>query len=130
MIIDITNNILTDIKMQLPEVNVITSFQSSVSKFPTILVEEIDNSHHTQSKDSGGFQHSNIGISIEIYTNGSRRMSNAKDIRNRVDVILVDKYGMTRSTPTVIPNFLDDAIYRYKIIYSGVISKNKTIYGR
>lgn len=128
MIIDITNELFTDIKNELVGMNVLSSYQSTVSKFPTIIIEEIDNSHYRNSKDSSGFQHSNIAYSIEIYTTGTRRMTEAKKIRNRIDNVISGKYGLTRGTPIVVPNYLDGNIYRYKLTYSGLIDKTKTIY--
>ena len=128
MIIDITNELFTDIKNELVGMNGLSSYQSTVSKFPTIIIEEIDNSHYRNSKDSSGFQHSNIAYSIEIYTTGNGRMTEAKKIRNRIDNVISGKYGLARGKPTVVPNYLDNSIYRYKLTYSGLIDKTKTIY--
>lgn len=128
MIVDITNQILTDIKNKLQDITVLGSYQSNVSKFPLVTIEEFDNSAYLDSKDSGGFHHSNVSFVVEIYTNGQRKMSDAKKIRNDIDEVMSGEYGMVRGTPTIIPNYLDNSIYRYKMIYSGVIDKNKTIY--
>lgn len=126
--IDITNEILTELKLNLKNVNVLTSFQSTVSKFPTIIFEELDNSNYLPTKDTGGFQHSSIAYSVEIYTRGSKRMSDAKKIRDNVDDIISSKYGLTRGRPMIVPNYLDDTIYRYRLTYTGLIDKTKTIY--
>lgn len=128
MIVDITNELLTDIKNELVGIDVYTSFQSKISKFPTVIVEEIDNSSYLPTKDSNGFQHSGIAFSIDIYTRGNSRVSDAKKIRNRIDSVISNKYGMTRGTPVVAPNYLDDTIYRYRMTYRGLIDKRKTIY--
>lgn len=128
MIVDITNQVLTEIREKLNNITVLSSYQSTVNEFPVVIVEESDNSSYLGSKDSSGFNHSNIGFSVEIYTKGSRRMSEAKDIRNKVDEIMSGEYNMSRDTPTVIPNYLDNSIYRYKLNYTGVIGKDKKIY--
>lgn len=125
MIVDIVNEIYTNIKISLPDVNVLSSFQPTVAKFPTVVIEEVDNSVHISSKDSGGFKYSNIAITVEIYTTGSAKMSDNKRIRNKVDEIMSDNYGMTRGQPVVIPNYLDNRIYRYKMSYTCIID-NKT----
>ena len=128
MIVDITNEILSNLKNELVGVEVLSYYQNTTSSFPTVVIEEIDNSAHTQSKDSGGFKHSNLAFSIEIYTTGSKRMSQAKQLRNEIDAIMSEQYGMTRGQPIVIPNYLDNSVHRYKLTYTGVIDKNKKIY--
>ncbi len=130
MIVDITNEVLTDIKtaLRVIDVVVLSSYQPKVVKFPVVIVEELDNSAVIETKDSSGFQHSNIAFSIEIYTDGSKKMSKAKDIRDEVDVIMSGEYGMTRGRPMILPNYLDNTVYRYKLRYTGTIGKNKTIY--
>lgn len=128
MIVDITNEVLTDIKRALVDVTVLSSYPFKVAKFPIAIVTEEDNSALLETKDSAGFQHSNIAFSIEIYTDGNKKMSLAKEIRNKVDNIMSGEYGMTRSRPQVIPNYLDDSIYRYKLTYTGIIDKEKKIY--
>ena len=128
MIIDITNEILTDIMRELPDVTVLTSYQPTTPKFPTVIVEEASNSDNTRTKDSGGVQHNDISFIIDIYTIGTTRMSDAKKIRNTINSVISGNYGMSRGKSSSIPNFLDDSIYRYRLTYSGTISKSKTIY--
>jgi len=130
MIVDITNELFTRLKTELTNVTVLPSYQPTTPNFPTVIFEESDNSAHISSKDSSGFTHSNVSYSVEIYTIGTKKMTDAKKIRNDIDAILSDDYGLARGTPAVLPNYLDESIYRYKIIYTGVISENKTIYGR
>lgn len=128
MIVDITNEVLTDIKAKLNNVTVLSSYQSNISKFPVVVVEELDNSAYLDTKDSAGFQHSNIAFTIEIYTKGNQKMTDAKKIRNDIDEVMSEEYGMTRGRPVTIPNYLDNSIYRYKLTYTGKIDRNKTIY--
>lgn len=128
MIVDITNEIYTKLKTELTGVEVLSTYQSTTPKFPTVIFEEIDNSANIGTKDSAGFQHSNIAYSIEIYTNGDTRMSKAKELRNKIDGIMSEYYGMTRGRPIVVPNYLDNTIYRYRLTYTGVIDKRKIIY--
>lgn len=128
MIVDITNEILTDIRNELEGITVLSSFQPVAPKFPTVIIEEIDNSADITTKDSSGFTHSNIGFSVEIYTNGNSRMTRAKELRNRIDAIISRKYGLTRNVSEPIPNYLDASIYRYRMLYTGKINENKKIY--
>lgn len=128
MIVDIGNELLTKIKTEVSPVRVLTSYQGTVPSFPTILFEEDDNSAMISTKDSAGFQHSNIAYTIEIYTEGDAKVTEAKRLRNKIDKIMSEDYGMTRGRPMVIPNYLDNTIYRYKLRYTGTIDKNKKIY--
>lgn len=128
MMIDITNEILTKLKSELDGVSVLSTYQSTTNNFPTVTIEEVDNSVYTPSKDSAGYQHSNLAFMIEIYTNGSRRMSDAKLLRSKIDNIMSKDYGMARGRPIVIPNYLDSSVYRYRLTYTGLIDKNKKIY--
>lgn len=116
------------IRLELEDVNVLSSYQPSTARFPTVIVEELDNSAFINTKDSSGFQHSSIAFSVEIYTTGNGRMSEAKSIRNKIDKVMSGDYGMTRGVPQILPNYLDDSIYRYRLTYTGLIDGNKTIY--
>ena len=128
MIIDITNEILTDLKDELTGVTLLTSYAPTTPKFPTVTVEEMSNSDNMRTKDSGGVQHNDISFIIDIYTTGNKKMSEAKDIRNKINTIISGKYGLARGKSSPIPNYLDASIYRYRLTYTGTISKNKTIY--
>lgn len=130
MVVDITNEILTKIKLLLPNANVLTSYPDNptVTDFPFIIVEETDNSDHIGTRDSAGFHHSNIAFRIEIYTKGSRKMSEAKILRGQINSILSDELGLARGTPMVVPNFLDNTVYKYVLNYFGRIDKDKIIY--
>ena len=126
--IDITNEIYNKLKIDLPSVNIQTSYPIETPKFPLVTFEEIDNSTYRATKDTSGFNHSSIGFEVNIYTTGTSKMSSAKTIRNQIDSILSGFYGMPRTTSRPVPNFLDGNIYRYTMRYSGLIDKTKTIY--
>ncbi len=129
--VDITNELLTEIKEELTDCHVISSYQPTTPKFPTITVESSDNSTHSGTRTSSGFTHSNIAFKITIYTKGSSKQTDAKMIASDIDVIMCGKYGFNRGVPSQIPNYLDNEVYRYLLNYYGVINDNtKTIYGR
>ena len=130
MIVDITNEILTDLKTTITDAKVLSSYQPTTTSFPVIVCEETDNVSDDNTKDSSGFTHCKITLSVEIYTNGPNRMSNAKTLRGAVDSILSDKYGLSRISQRPIPNFNDSDIYRYQISYVGSVDKNKKIFRR
>lgn len=130
MIVDITNEILTDLKNTITDAKVISSYQPTSTVFPVIVCEETDNVSDETTKDSSGFTHCKITLSIEIYTNGPNRMSKAKALRSSVDAIVSDKYGLSRISQQPVPNFNDSDIYRYQISYVGSVDKNKKIFRR
>lgn len=128
--IDIENQIIHKLSLELENVNVISSYQSNVVDFPTVTVEEIDNSTHTNTVDSSGETHSNISIRIEIYTNGDLRKIESKRIRKEINNIMGNEFGFNRNSPTVVPNYLDESIYRYVLNYNGIVNYNEKIYRR
>lgn len=128
MIVDITNILLTDIINTLDNIKVISGYQSKVSTFPTVSFAEIQNDANLRTKDSDGFHHSNVSYRVEIYTKGNRQVSQSKEIRDKIDSVLSDKYGLTRLGSSQVPNYLDDSIYRYVVNYNGTIDKNREIY--
>ncbi len=130
MIIDVTNEILTAIRNELSDVTVLSSYQVTDNSFPVVVVEEIDNSDNVSTRDSAGGFHCAVSIRVEIYTNGPNRMSEAKMLRNTIDSVVSDSYGMTRVSQESVPNFSDTSIFRYQIVYSCLVSKYKTIFRR
>lgn len=128
--IDLTNMIITKLRQRLDITNVLSGYQPVVPSFPCITVEEQSNNVYRLTRDSSGNNHHEISYFIDIYTNGNGRISKAKSLRGQVDSIIEDEFGLIRVSANVIPNYIDTNIYRYRLVYSGVISNDKTIYGR
>ena len=128
MIIDVTNEVLTRLKTELTGIDVVTSYPNYSPDFPIVTLTESSNITDRGTIDSSGQTHSYISLEVEIYTIGSRRMSKAKEIRTQIDTVLSGEYRMIRTFSNAIPNFLDTNVYRYKLIYSFRIDKEKTIY--
>ena len=128
MIIDISNELLTDLKLALPNVTVLSAFQDVLVSFPTVIVTETDNTDDGPTKDSGGVRYNNISYEVEIYTRGSTRVSQGKKIRGVVNDVISTKYGMLRNSSRAVPNFLDESIHRFQLRYSGKINQQKVIY--
>lgn len=131
MIVDITNEVLTKVKTDLatsfPALKVTDGYQESVS-FPLVTIRESTNIVMDGTKDSAGEHYSQCSLEINIFTTGTKKVSDAKKIRNAVDGILGDYYGMTRNDSLEVPNYLDTNVYRYLMRYSFVVSENKQIY--
>lgn len=130
MIVDITNEILTEVKNALVGINVLAPYPELVIEPPTVTIEEKLNNTYIPTIDSSGQNHSQITIEINIFTNGSTRINDAKAIRNDIDAIVSDDFGLTRMFSDTIPNFADKSIYRYIMRYDCVVDKNKKIYRR
>lgn len=128
MIVDITNNIITRLDTDLTA-TVLNAMPSTTPSFPCVVVEEISNPEDMETVDSSGAKYSNVVMQIDIFTNSSKRVSDAKDLRNSIDSILSDEYGMSRDFAGRTPN-LDDSIYRYTLRYSALIDSNLKIYRR
>lgn len=130
MIIDITNEVLTKIKTTLTGVTILTSYPSTVPIFPCVVIEESSNIINAVTVDSSGETHNDITFEINIFSNAPSKVTEAKLIRNQIDAIMSEFYGMDRDYSGSIPNFMDGDVYRYTLRYSFTISTNKTIYRR
>lgn len=130
MIVDITSEIITRLKTELAPIKIMDSTPNTNASFPCVVVQELNNNSYQQTKDSIGHHHSNVTIEINIFTNSEVRMSEAKIIRGKIDVILSDEYGMSRDYSNPIPNYSDESIYRYVLRYNAIVDKNRKIYGR
>ena len=128
IIIDITNEIITRLKNDLSSVAILNSYQNTTAKFPTIVVEEVNNKVMSSTRDSSGFNHSIVSLRINIFTTGNKKVSDSKSLRNTIDDMLSGEYGMYRVNAQQVTNYLDDDIYRYVIDYNFTIDKNKVIW--
>lgn len=130
MIVDITNEIITKLKLELPTVKVLASYPITVPTFPCAIVEEQSNIVYDATIDSSGQQHSDVTLEINIFSNAKNKTTEVKEIRNNIDVIMTEVYGMYRGFASPTPNYLDENVYRYTLRYNGIVDKNKTIFRR
>lgn len=130
MIIDITNELLTDIKTVLNGIKVLSAYPKTTPTFPCVIIEEMQNEDYQITRDSSGQTHCQIGFEINIFSNSERAMTEVKSIRSLIDGVAVGEYGLVRTFARQVPNYLDENIYRYLLRYNGVINENKTIYRR
>lgn len=129
MIVDITSEIITDLMTEMPTMNIRNAFPNDVPKFPLVVVQEISNTADTISKDTSGFHYSSVSIQIDIFTNSDYRETEAKTIRDTIDGVLSDEYGLERDFSGNTPNE-DTNVYRYTMRFSGLVNNNRVIYGR
>jgi len=130
MIIDITNELLTLIKTELVGIaSISTPNNGKVASFPTVTFRELENLANFQTIDTGGEKHSDLSFEIEIYTEGSTQMTDAKNIRDIIDLTMTQN-GLHRTFSENIPNFMDSSIYKYVLRYACTIDQAKRIYRR
>jgi len=129
MIIDITNEILTKLKTDLSDVKVKTSYQDE-NDYPLVVFVEQSNVDVMETKDSEGVQHNEVMFQVDIFTKGNDKMTSAKSIRNLVDAIIGDFYGLARIYSDEVPNYSNRDIYRYTMRFTGLVDDSRTIYRR
>lgn len=130
MVVDIFNEVFTAVKTQLSNYNVVSHYPESTPEFPCVVMEELSNLAVDGTTDTSGEKYNELSFEVNIFTTGAEKSSKAKELRNVVDAILGDFYGMNRDYSGTMPSFLDNNIYRYTIRYSCVVDKDKKLYRR
>ena len=128
MIVDVTNEAYTTIKNTLTDVTVLQDYPITSPSFPCAIVSESSNTEDLDTIDSSGAHYSSVILEVNIFSNKENKITQVKDIRNRIDNILSGTYRMTRTYSGTVPNYLDDTIYRYVLRYSFKVDSNRTIY--
>ena len=130
MIIDISNEVFTKLKNTLTGINVVGEYPETIPTFPIVTFSESSNTTIYDMVDSSGETHNLISFEIEIFSNAKNKTTQVKTIRNNIDTVMSDFYGMNRVFSDKVPNYLDANIYRYMLRYECVVDKNKKIYRR
>lgn len=128
--IDLTNEILTNLKNKLINVDVKSPYDNSKTTFPTVTIKEISNTTDFETVDSNGETHSLISFEINIFDIGNNKESSCKKIRNSIDLIMTQDYKMNRDFSAQVENYADTNVFRWILRYSCVVNKNKVIYRR
>lgn len=127
--IDISNEVLTKLKQTL-ECPILRSYEEVSKEFPCVRFQDIVNSAHLGTIDSSGETAANVSFQVDIFTTGNKKLTESKKIRDTVNLVMSDYYGMTRTESTEIPNYEDSNIFRYTLRYACVVTKDKKIYRR
>lgn len=128
MITNVTNHIVDELTKRLVGVDVVREYPDASVKFPCVVVEEGDLPADERTFDSDGYQHTMYNVSLEIFTEGTGKISRTTNIRSKVDELLSGEYKMRRVFSNAIPNMGDLNVYRYRMAYSCRLDKNNTIY--
>lgn len=130
MIIEIVNEVLTNLKSSLTTCSVVSSYPLTSPTFPLVSISEFENNMDTESVDTVGEHYNLQSIEINIFSNATNYRTEVNAIRKSIDDIMSGTYRMTRGFSGETPNYVDDNIYKYTIRYSYKIDKNKKIYRR
>ena len=128
MIVDITNELITELDQLLVDIPVLSSYPEVQVEFPCVVVGELLNEADIETKDSSGFKYSTVSIQVDIFTRGMDRITQSKTLRGTIDGLLSDSHGMGRTYARETPNFLDSSIYRYTLRYNCRLDANRKIY--
>lgn len=132
--IDIENEVITIVHDGLYENGINASVESVLnlnpSSFPTVCVEEIENTSYGMTADSfSNENHAAVGYEINVFTNDvSGKKQKAKDILAVIDKLLLAR-GFSRLSKTQLS--LDNGTkFRLIVRYRAYVSRNQTIYRR
>lgn len=107
----------------------------SGDKYPLVVVEEVDNFIKERTA-YGNESASMMSIEVNIYAD-KKAVSNSKtvagrtiarEIRNHVEAVLGDFYGMSRVSSRPTPN-IDTTLYRYTMRYNGIVGNRNHVKG-
>lgn len=132
--IDIENEVITLVTDELFANGISASVESVLnlnpSSFPTVCIEEIENSSYGLTADNESNEnHASVGYEINVFTNDvSGKKQKAKDILDVIDKMLISR-GFTRFSKNALS--LDNGT-KYRLIarYRAYVSKTNTIYRR
>lgn len=132
--IDIENQVISLVTDVLFQNNISATVESVLnlnpSTFPTVCVEEIENSTYDLSADSfSNENHASVGYEINVFTNDvSGKKQNAKDILAVIDRMLIAR-GFSRVSENALS--LDNGT-KYRLIarYRATVGKDEIIYRR
>lgn len=130
MIVDITNEVYTNLKTALVGITVLPSYPSTTPVFPCVLFEEMTNTSNLATIDTSGEKCNDVSFEVNIFSNADNKLTEVRAIRKQVDTILADGYRMTRMFGGATPNFMGTDSYRYTLRYSFTIDNNKKVYRR
>lgn len=134
--IDIENQVYSKLREELlvdyPNIYMPQAYTPQVSTFPCVIVEEKTNlpnlstitTHNTEN-------YSDLMYEINIYTNSQTKKTDAKAIRDKINDIMMNYFGMERNYCSNVPNLVDSSIYRIVLRYTcKVDTETQVIYRR
>lgn len=126
--IDIFNEVYTNIKTELKNVNVVRQYPLTKTKFPCVVVTDTSNIVVEETVDTQGVHHSLCSIEINIFSNRSTKYNDVTDIKNKIDTLLSGTYHFNRISCGEVPNYSDLNILRYVLRYDFIVGDDGNIY--
>lgn len=130
MAINIFNELYTGLSTLLGSSVKMSSVDTNTpTSYPFVSMVEIDDSVYLEGSDSCCIENfAEKDYEINIYTQQPNKKSKNDDLFDKVDEYF-SKLGFVRRTKMPMP-MSDESLYRVVVRYSGICSKNKTIYRR
>lgn len=128
MITNILNELYTDLKSSLQNVNVYMAEQNYKAEFPCVVISETSNSEYAGTRDNNGNNFLQMGIELNIYSTSKNYRTEIYNIRTKIDEKFSDEYRFEKTDDTMVLNYSDTNVSRHVMRYSFVIDKNDTIY--
>ena len=104
-------------------------YKNVPSSYPFVSMEEIENSIYESGSDCCEIENFvNVDYEINVYTQNPQKKSKGEAIAEVVDTLMKSK-GFVRRTKNALQD-TNETTYRIVLRYSGVVSKDHTIYRR
>lgn len=123
--------IATALRDEFESINVYGEVVRKPAEFPTVMIDERNNSALERTQDSGSLEnHAQLMYEVNVYSNKQAgKKAECKAILKVIDDEF-QKLGFTRTLKEPIDNLDDATIYRMVARYTAVISADGTIYRR
>lgn len=128
---ELFTKIATAVRAQFSNAFVTPEYVSRPPKFPTVFIQEVENTVDRAYMDSGAVENcADLVYQVDVYSDrGKGKMDECRTIAAYVDAQFAH-YGFVRSFVNQVPNLNDATVYRITARYRAVVDKNKYIYRR
>ena len=121
------NHIFTLIKDEFSEATVLDAFPDTEPSFPCVIFNYAGETTDESTVDTSGENYTMENISVDVFTNGSDRVTLANSMQKRVDDILCKGLRMSRTTQERTSDFLNRQLHRIRTTYTFKIDANEKI---
>lgn len=128
MIVDVANELYTDLKTTVTSATVYKQRPLKVPVFPCVTLS-FSTPIDSTTIDSSGENYNLITVNVNIYSDSEQFNTEIWNIRKEVDARLADFYKLERNVDEELDN-IDPNLYRWVMRYDGVVSSDSVIYRR
>ncbi len=128
---EVINTLIDDLREAYTDIWVYGEEPKTLANFPTVTVEQLDNSVYQRTQDSGSIEnHARVMFQVSVYTNAAvGRKSQAKGIFETVNETM-SGFGLTRTMLLPVQNLDNRDVFRLVGRYTGVVSTSGEIFRR